>query len=244
MAAEANKYSTFNAILLSFFAVAIPGVFGSAATYLIGRGTMEAGVKAMVEGLYFMQKLGGIVAGIAGGIGRFGGSIGRIAGTATRMGLNAARSGINNVREFMRDRQYTRELHRSELGGFARDFGIRMRRSTPEEIERSFRSGDYILQSKGDGVIGIYDRNFNFRGIRDRDGSYRGAGTLSEEERNRYGRIDFNRDFGVVDVQNGTFVQGRFNTAGDFITPTPTDTNNRIGRIQNTNFLDILHHLQ
>jgi len=63
MANEANKYSQFNAILLSFFAVAIPGVFGSAATYLIGRGTMEAGVKSMVEGLYFVQKLGGIVAG-------------------------------------------------------------------------------------------------------------------------------------------------------------------------------------
>jgi hypothetical protein len=244
-ASLANKYSAFNAILLSFFAVAIPGVFGSAATYLIGRGTMEAGIAAMAEGLYFMQRLGGMVAGgLAGGLSRFGGSIGRIAGTATRMGTNLVRSGVGGVREFIKDRQYTRELHKSELGGIAKDFGIRMRRSTPEEIERSFRSGDFIIQSKGDGVIGIYDRNFNFRGIRDQDGSYRGVGFLSEEERNRYGNIDFNRDFGVIDTRTGNFVQGRFDGAGAFVSPIPTDTNNRIGRIQNTNFLDILHHLQ
>jgi hypothetical protein len=232
----ANKYSAFNSILLSFFAVAIPGVFGSAATYLISRETMRAGTAALAEGLFFMKKLGGMVSGLAGGIGKYGGSIGRIAGTATRMGTNVVRSGANNIREFMRDRQLTRELHSSELGGFARDFGIKMRRSTQQEIERSFRSGEYILQSKGNGVIGVYDRNHNLLGIRDQEGSYRGAGTLSEEERNRYGSFNINQNYGVIDTQTGTFVHAR----GD----APLDTNNRIGMIQNTNFLDILHHLQ
>jgi hypothetical protein len=45
---------------------------------------MEAGVKSMVEGLYFMQKLGGVVSGIAGGIGKFGGSIGKFGGGGGR----------------------------------------------------------------------------------------------------------------------------------------------------------------
>jgi hypothetical protein len=216
-----------------------------AATYLVGKGLIEAGLSALAEGLVFMKKLGGLAAGgLAGGLGKFGGSIGTAAGTATRMGTNAVNSGVGGVRNFMQDRQLTKELHRSKLGGIAKDFGIKMRRSTPEEIERTFDSGDIILQGKGDGVTGIYDRNYNFLGIRDKDGSYRGAQFLSEDERNRYGNIDYNRDFGVIDTQTGNFVQGRFNTAGSFISPTPTDTNNRIGRIQNTNFMDILNHLQ
>jgi hypothetical protein len=68
MSNEANKYSQFNAILLEFFAVAIPGVFGSSATYLIGKETMRAGAAALAEGLLFMQKFGGTISGIAGGI--------------------------------------------------------------------------------------------------------------------------------------------------------------------------------
>ena len=234
MAAEANKYSQFNAILLSFFAVAIPGVFGSAATYLIGRGTMEAGVKSMVEGLYFMQKLGGMVARIAGGLSRFGGSIGRIAGTATRMGLNAARSGINEVREFMRDRQYTRELHRSELGGIAKDFGIKMRRSTPEEIREAFHKADVKIQDKGDGVTAFY-RFDKFIGIRDKDGSYRGAKFMSEEDRKKYGQIEKDKPYAVINTRTHDFIQAKGLN--------PINTDNRIGVVKNMEILKNLNKM-
>jgi len=236
MANEANKYSQFNAILLSFFAVAIPGVFGSSATYLIGKETMRAGAAALAEGLLFMQKFGGMISGIAGGIaggiGRFGGSIGRIAGTATRMGLNVVKSGISGVRNFMQDRQLTKELHRSELGGIAKDFGIKMRRSTPEEIREAFHKADVKIQDKGDGVTAFY-RFDKFIGIRDKDGSYRGAKFMSEEERNRYSKFDLYQTYGVINTETGTFVQAR--------SLTPINTDNRIGRIENTNIIKNLN---
>jgi hypothetical protein len=235
MANLSNQYSAFNAILLSFFAVAIPGVFGSAATYLIGRGTMEAGVKAMVEGLYFMQKLGGMVAGgIAGGLGRFGGSIGSAAGTAARMGTNAVRSGVSGVRNFMQDRQLTKDLHRSELGGIAKDFGIKMRRSTPEEIREAFHKADVKIQDKGDGVIAFY-RFDKFLGIRDKDGSYRGAKFMSEEDRNKYGQIDKDKAYAVINTRTHDFVQAKGLN--------PINTDNRIGVVNNMEILKNLNKM-
>ena len=41
-----------------------------AATYLVGKGMMEAGAAALTEGLVFMKKLGGFIAGLAKGIGK------------------------------------------------------------------------------------------------------------------------------------------------------------------------------
>jgi hypothetical protein len=38
---------------------------GLAATYLVGKGMMEAGAAALTEGLVFMKKLGGFIAGLA-----------------------------------------------------------------------------------------------------------------------------------------------------------------------------------
>jgi len=38
---------------------------GLAATYLVGKGLIEAGLSALAEGLVFMKKLGGFIAGLA-----------------------------------------------------------------------------------------------------------------------------------------------------------------------------------
>jgi len=195
---------------------------------------MEAGVKSLAEGLLFMQKVGSLAAGgLAGGLSRFGGTIGGAAGTATRMGVNAVNSGVSGVRNFIQDRQYTKELHNSELGVIARDFGIRMRRSNPNEIRMNFRDADAFVQDKGDGVIGIYDKCYNFMGIRDRDGSYRGAKFLSEEDRNKYGKFDIDQTYGAINTETGTFVQGRGEN--------PVYNNNRIGRVENTNIIKNLN---
>jgi hypothetical protein len=232
VANEANRWSDFNNILLEFFAVAIPGVFGSSATYLIGKETMKAGAVALAEGLMFMQKLGGMVAGgMAKGLSRFGGSIGSAAGSATRMGTNVVKSGIGGVRNFMQDRQLTKELHRSELGGIAKDFGIKMRRSTTEEIREAFHKADVKIQDKGDGVTAFY-RFDKFLGIRDKDGSYRGAKFMSEEERNKYGQIDKDKPYAVINTRTHDFVQAKGLN--------PINTDNRIGVVNN---MEILRNL-
>jgi len=58
-----------------------------AATYLVGKGLIEAGVAAYAEGVVFMKKLGGFIAGLAAkGIGRLGGR-GGIAGGIGKFGM-------------------------------------------------------------------------------------------------------------------------------------------------------------
>jgi hypothetical protein len=148
------------------------------------------------------------------------------------------------VRDFWKDRQYTKELQRSELGGVAKDFGIKMRPSNQREIEKTFKEGDILIQDKGNGITGIYDRNRNFMGIRDKDGTYRGAQLLSEEDRNKYGSFNLEQDHGIIDTETGNFVQVRADTSGGFITHTPINNNNRIGKVKNMNFIDILTNLQ
>jgi len=91
VANEANRWSDFNSILLSFFAIAIPGVFGSSATYLIGKETMRAGAAALVEGLLFMQKLGGMV---AGGMAK---GAGLLAKGTSRLGGKGGGTGVPEV---------------------------------------------------------------------------------------------------------------------------------------------------
>jgi len=212
VANEAEKWSALNAALLAFFAVAIPGVFGSAATYLIGKGTMEAGLASLVEGLKFMQSFGRLgAAGLAKGLGKFGGSIGSAAGTVTRMGTNTVKSGVGAVNDFWQNRQYTKELQRSELGGIAKDFGIKSIRSSQQEINSIFRKANIRVQDKGDGVIAFYDRN-GLLGIRSKDGSYHGVKFMSEEDRKKYGNLDLNRTYGLIDKITGEFIQAKGST--------------------------------
>jgi hypothetical protein len=197
---------------------------------------MEAGVAVASEGLCFLKKIVGFALSLAGGVGAVAGGLAKglgAAGTITRMGTNVVESGIGGVREFIKDGQYTRELHRSELGGIAKDFGIKMRRSTPEEIRRTFNFGDVLIQDKGDGVTGIYDRYGILIGIRKKDGSYGGARFLSEEDRNKYGKFDFNQTYGVINTETGSFVQAKGFT--------PINTDNRIGKVENTNIIKNLN---
>jgi hypothetical protein len=116
-ASLANKYSAFNAILLSFFAVAIPGVFGSAATYLIGRETMRAGTAALLaEGLIFVRSLGKL----AGNLANKGIKSLPALGTATGSGV---RKGIN----YLQDRQFTKDFYKfSTMGDFAKAARMRL----------------------------------------------------------------------------------------------------------------------
>jgi len=234
VANEAEKWSAFNSALLSFFAVAIPGVFGSAATYLIGRGTMEAGLASMYEGLKFMQKMGGLASkGLAAGLSKYGGSIGGAAGSGVRTAIDT-KMGYTVMRDYWKDRQYTRELHRSALGGIARDFGIKMRRSTPEEIREAFHKADVKIQDKGDGVIAFY-RFDKFLGIRDKDGSYHGAKFLSEEYRNKYSQIEKDKPYALINTRTRDFVQAKGLT--------PINNDNRIGVVKNIELLKNLNKM-
>jgi len=195
---------------------------------------MKAGLSAMAEGLIFMQKVAGVaVGGLAGDLSKFGGSIGKFAGTVTRMGINAAKSGVGAMKDAWKNRQLTKELHKSELGGIVKDFGIKMRRSNPNEIRMNFRDADAFVQSKGDGVTAIYDKYYNFVGIRNKDGSYTGARFLSDEDRNKYGRIDLDQNYGAINTETSTFVQGRGCN--------PIDNDNRIGKVENVNIIKNLN---
>jgi hypothetical protein len=260
VANEANKWSAFNAILLSFFAVAIPGVFGSAATYLIGRGTMEAGTTALAEGLYFMQKLGGMVSGLAKGVGKYGGSIGSAAGTATRMGVNAIKAApgaikaapgaIRNapgaIRDFMKDRQITKDLYSSKsIGSSAKTLGVKMKKSTIENITKAIRRGDMLVQDKEGGVSAYYDRNFNLRGIMEKDGTLVTASELSAEERAQYA-LDVDRGFGVINTRTGDFVSAGFDRQANVV---PRGVygggiyEDRIGKIKDKEMLEKLNKM-
>jgi len=248
---QAIQFSILNNKILSFFAVAIPGVFGSAATYLIGRGTMEAGLKSMVEGLYFMQKLGGMVSGLAKGVGKYGGSIGRAAGTATRMGVDAIKAApgaikaapgaIKNapdtVRNLWKDRQITKELYdHVNVGNSAKALGVKMQRSTAENITKAIGNGNGFVQDKEGGVSAFYDKNYNLRGIMKKDGTMVNANSLSAEERAKYD-LDMERSFGVIDTETGDFVSARFNRQAEI---TPNYTENRIGKIKDKKTLEEL----
>ena len=224
IAAEAEKASAFNSILLSFFAVAIPGVFGSAATYLIGRGTMEAGATALAEGLYFMKSLTGVIAKGATSIAKNAGSIGAAAG-----------SGINYMKNYVQDRQFTRDYYKySTLGDFAKSFGIKMRRSKPEIINRTLTNGDGYIQSKDDGITSVYDRFGSFRGIIRKDGSFVDTNSLSVEERKKYAPFDRERSFGVIDTKTGNFVQARYDSNQGIVA---INNGGRIGKIKNKKML-------
>jgi hypothetical protein len=199
---------------------------------------MEAGVAVASEGLGFLKKIVGFALSLAGGVGAVAGGLakglGAAGGAATRMGTNLVRSGANNVREFMRDRQYTKELHRSELGGIAKDFGIKMRRSTPEEIREAFYKADVKMQDKGDGVIAFY-RFDKFIGIRDKDGSYRGAKFMSEEDRKKYGQIEKDKPYAVINTRTHDFIQAKGLN--------PINTDNRIGVVKNMEILKNLNKM-
>jgi len=138
---------------------------------------MEAGVAAMAESMMFTKKLFGNAAkmaarGAAGAIAKGAPALGSAGGAAARLGINATKFGFGAAKDFMRDRQLTKELYNSGLGVVARDFGIKMMRSTPEEINRIFQKANVIMQDKGNGVIAFYKYR-RFLGIRDKDGSYR-----------------------------------------------------------------------
>ena len=216
---------------------------------------MEAGVKSMVEGLYFMQKLGGMIAGgIAGGISRFGGSIGRIAGTATRMGWNAAKAApgaikaapgaIKNapdtIRNLWKDRQITKKLYDEvNVGRSAKALGVKMKRSTTENIRDAISNGNGFVQDKEGGVIAFYDKNYNLRGIMKKDGTMVSANSLSAEERAKYD-FDIERSFGVINTETGDFVSARFNRQAEI---TPNYTEDRIGKIKNKEMLEKLNKM-
>jgi len=196
---------------------------------------MEACLTAMAEGLLFMKKLGSLA---AGAIAKGAPALGSAGGTATKLGasavmsrFNAAKSGVNDARDFMRDRQLTKELHNSEFGGIAKDFGIKMIRSNPQEINRIFQKANVRMQNKGDGVTAFYDRH-GLLGIKDKDGSYHGAKFLSEEDRKKYGTLDLNQTYGLIDTTSYDFIQAKGST--------PINTDNRIGVIKN---MEILRNL-
>ena len=76
VAAEAEKYSQFNKIILEAMYTIIPTVLGSSATYLVGKGMVDTGVAAAAEGMmlskYTLGKLGSLLGGAGSLLGKFG----------------------------------------------------------------------------------------------------------------------------------------------------------------------------
>ena len=60
-AEEANKYSDVNNLILASMYVIIPVVLGSSATYLVGKGMVDAAAVGFAEGALVMKKLGGMI---------------------------------------------------------------------------------------------------------------------------------------------------------------------------------------
>jgi len=192
---------------------------------------MEAGAASLAEGLMFMKKLGGVVAGgLAGGLSKFGGGIGSAGGNTIRWGVDK-----------IQDRQYTRNFYKtSSLGDFAKSAGIKFKRTSTREMTMATRNGNGLVQDKGDGITAIYNKDYELMAIRNKDGSIVNASSLSAEDRKKY-ELDVDKEFGVINTNNGDFVHARFNNAAE-VTPI-YDNKPRIGKIKNKEMLNNLNEI-
>jgi hypothetical protein len=57
----AHKYTQINNLIISAMYVLIPAILGSPATYLVGKGLVEASVAGFLEGTRFMKSLGSLI---------------------------------------------------------------------------------------------------------------------------------------------------------------------------------------
>jgi len=224
-ASVANKFSAFNNIILSFFAFAIPSVLGSSATFLVGRGMMEAGAAAAAESLLFTKKLFFAAGKMATQVAAKGLKAGagaawkgaKAAPGAIKAAPGAIRNAPDKVRDFWKDRQITKDLYGSKsVGSSAKALGVKMKKSTTENITKAIGRGNVLVQDKEGGVSAYYDKNFNLRGIREKDGTFLTASELSAEERAQYA-LDVDRGFGVINTKTGDFVSAGFNRQADVV---------------------------
>jgi len=82
VAAEANKYSELNNLILESMYTIIPVVLGSSATYLVGKGMIDTGAAVAAEGMY---------------LSKFAlGKLGKLPGLFSRSGNDDPPSGDNN----------------------------------------------------------------------------------------------------------------------------------------------------
>ena len=247
-AAVANKFSAFNNIILSFFAFAIPSVLGSSATYLVGRGMVEAGATAAAESVLLTKKLffaaGRMATQVAAKGFKTGVSMAWNAAKAAPGAIKAAPGAIKNapdtIRNLWKDRQITKKLYDEvSVGRSAKALGVKMKRSTREEIARATTNRNGFVQDKEGGVIAFYDKNYKLRGIMKKDGTMVNANSLSAEERAKYD-FDIERSFGVINTETGDFVSARFNRQAEI---TPNYTEDRIGKIKNKEMLEKLNKM-
>jgi len=254
-ASVANKFSAFNNIILSFFAFAIPSVLGSSATFLVGKGMMEAGVSAAAESMMFSKKLF-MAAGKMATKAAFKGlkaapgaamKAAKAAPGAAKSAIGAAKAAPgaiknapNTVRNFMKDRQYTKEFYKTDpLGSFGKAVGMKMKSSTEERRTQIARQGMTRLQRKNDGTIAFYDKNSNLTGIMGKDGSLVHVNSLSAEEKKNYA-MDKNMTFGVIDMNSKEYVEARFDD-GKGITPIYNE--GRIGKIKDEKMIAKLEQM-
>ena len=262
VAAVANKFSAFNNIILAFFAVAIPGVLGSSATFLVGKGMMEAGVAAAAESAMFTKKLAGTAVSMTAkavgkGVKAGGGAAWKVAkagyGEVTS-GFSGTKSAINTLkdtkmgytvaRDYFKDKQFNRALTKSlhtdsSVGTSAKALGVKMTKSTRENIAKAVRNGNILTQDKESGVSAFYDKNFNIIGIKNRDGSLVNANSLSAEDRARYS-FDIENGFAVIDTKTGDFVKSIVNERTEIA---PVYTKGRIGKIEDKKMLENLNKM-
>jgi len=115
-----------------------------------------------------------------------------------------------------------------------------MRRTDPEKINNVIKGSDLMVQDKGNGVTAIYDRDYNFKGIRGKDGSISTANLLSKEDREKYANFDKNKSFGVIDTKTGKFVHVGLDKDNNI---NPIYIENRIGKIKNKRMLKSLKNV-
>jgi len=244
-AAVANKFSAFNNILLTFFAVAIPSVLGSAATYLVGRGTMEAGVAAVGEAAMFTKQLFTAGAGIATkAVGKAAGKGLKAAGGAIKNAPSAIKNAPGEIRDFWKNRQLTKELYDSvHVGRSAKALDVKLKRSNREAIIDAAANGNILVQDKEGGISAFYDKNYRLRAIRRKDGTFVDANSLSAEDRAKYD-LDVDKGFGVIDTRTGNFVNAGFSRRTAEVTPMGNAFgNDRIGKITNKEMLKKLNKM-
>jgi len=212
---------------------------------------MEAGVASLGEAVLFTKKIFGAAAmavtkAAGKGLKTSAGAAwkgAKAAPGAVKTAINT-KMGYTTARDYFKNRQYTKELYDSvHVGGSAKDLGVKMTRSTRENIRDAASNGNILVQDKEGGVSAFYDKNYNLRAIRKQDGSFVNANSLSAEDRAKYD-LDVDKGFGVINTETGDFVNAMFSRRTGEVTPVGNAyVNDRICKIKDKKTLEKLNKM-
>jgi len=120
------------------------------------------------------------------------------------------------------------------VGKSAQALGVKMKRSSREEITKATMNGNGFVQDKEGGITAIYGKDYKLQGIMKKDGTTVNANSLSAEERAKYD-LDVDKGFGVIDTKTGNFIRARKDA--------PVETGNSIGKVNNKDLLNRLNKI-